>query len=324
MQEPSFWRDLRLEFQGLPDPVWSHTEAPGRLQASGPDFDIGGGDSSLRAQFRHLATHGGVALGVGRDDALRAWLATVRDYLTEERSPWCTESQSERWEGGSIEKRELTLSAIRPHPHQHHASDEDHELAERVDVIRRNGPNTLLIVTADDPGYVVLDDEWEHLTYRACVLANVTSLTCGVRAADNPGALREVTFCELDCISMASAALCRKRETEAFALQTEPPVGRPVMPGAESSLLAPESTPQSRPDRVDDFLERCNRECQGSGKLQKKDIWTLAHHTTPRQFEYWQRGDQKTTSADEKNFERILEMTPRDFIEAVVRKRSPR
>ena len=322
MQEPSFWRDLRLEFQGLPDPVWSHTEAPGRLQASGPD--IGGGDSSLRAQFRHLATHGGVALGVGRDDALRAWLATVRDYLTEERSPWCTESQSERWEGGPIEKRELTLSAIRPQPHRRHASDEDHELAERVDVIRRNGPNTLLIVTADDPGYVVLDDEWEHLTYRACVLANVTSLTCGVRAADNPGALREVTFCELDCISMASAALCRKRETEAFALQTEPPVGRPVMPGAESSPLAPESTPQSRPDRVDDFLERCNREYQGSDKLQKKDIWTLAHHTTPRQFEYWQRGDQKTTSADEKNFERILEMTPRDFIEAVVRRRSPR
>ena len=322
MQEPSFWRDLRLEFQGLPDPVWSHQEAPGRLYASGPD--IGGGDSSLRAQFRHLATRGGVALGAGRDDALRAWLATVRDYLTEERSPWCTESQSERWEGGPIEKRELTLSAIRPHPHQHHASDEDHELAERVDVIRRNGPNTLLIVTADDPGYVVLDDEWEHLTYRACVLANVTSLTCGVRAADNPGALREVTFCELDCISMASAALCRKRETEAFALQTEPPVGRPVMPGAGSAPRAPESTPQSRPDRVDDFLERCNREYQGSDKLLKQDIWTLAHHTTPRQFEYWQRGDQKTTSADEKNFERILEMTPRDFIEAVVRKRSPR
>ena len=324
MQEPSFWRDLRLEFQGLPDPVWSHTEAPGRLQASGPDFDIGGGDSSLRAQFRHLATHGGVALGVGRDDALRAWLATVRDYLTEERSPWCTESQSERWEGGPIERRELTLSAIRPQPHRRHASDEDHELTERVDAIRRNGPNTLLIVTADDPGYVVLDDELEHLTYRACVLANVTSLTCGVRAADNPGALREVTFCELDCISMASAELCRKRETEAFALQTEPPVGRPVMPAAESSLLAPVPTPQSRPDRVDDFLERCNREYQGSDKLLKQDIWMLAGHKKARQFEYWQRSDQKTTSADKKNFKRILEMTPHAFIDAVVRRRSPR
>ena len=322
MQEPSFWRDLRLEFQGLPDPVWSHTEAPGRLQASGPD--IGGGDSSLRAQFRHLATHGGVALGVGRDDALRVWLATVWDYLTEERSPWCTESQSERWEGGPIEKRELTLSAIRPQPHRRHASDEDHELTERVDAIRRNGPKELLIVTADDPGYVVLDDECEHLTYRACVLANVTSLTCGVRAADNPGALREVTFCELDCISMASADLCRKHETEAFALQTEPPVGRPVMPAAGSAPRAPVSTPQSGPDRVDDFLERCNREHQGSGKLLRKDIWTLARHKTPRQFQYWQRGDQKASLADNVIFERILKMTPRDFINAVVRKRSPR
>ena len=279
MQEPSFWRDLRLEFQGLPDPVWSHQEAPGRLQASGPD--IAGGDSSLRAQFRHLATRGGVALGAGRDDALRVWLATVWDYLTEERSPWCTESQSERWEGGPIEKRELTLSTIRPQPHRRHASDEDHELTERVDAIRRNGPNTLLIVTADDPGYVVLDDECEHLTYRACVLANVTSLTCGVRAAGDPGALREVTSCELDCISMASAELCRKLETEAFTLQTGPPVGRPVMPAAESSLLAPVPTPQSRPDRVDDFLERCNREYQGSDKLLKQDIWMLAGHKKP-------------------------------------------
>ena len=322
MQEPSFWRDLRLEFQGLPDPVWSHQEAPGRLQASGPD--IAGGDSSLRAQFRHLATRGGVALGAGRDDALRAWLATVQDYLTEERSPWCTESQFDRWEGGPIEKRELTLSTIRPQPHRRHASDEDHKLTKRVDAIRRNGPKELLIVTADDPGYVVLDDELEHLTYRACVLANVTSLTCGVRAADNPGALREVTFCELDCISMASADLCRKHETEAFALQTEPPVGRPVMPAAGSAPRAPVSTPQSGPDRVDDFLERCNREHQGSGKLLRKDIWTLARHKTPRQFQYWQRGDQKASLADNVIFERILKMTPRDFINAVVRKRSPR
>ena len=324
MQEPSFWRDLRLEFQGLPDPVWSHKEAPGRLQASEPDFDIGGGDSSLRAQFRHLATRGGVALGVGRDDALRAWLATVRDYLKEERSPWCTESQSERWEGGPIEKRELTLSAIRPQPHQHHASDEDHELTERVDAIRRNGPNTLLIVTADDQGYVVLDDEWEHLKYRACVLANVTSLTCGVRAAGNPGAIREVTFCELDCISMASAELCRKLETKAFALQTEPPVGRPVMPADGSSPLAPVSTPQSRPDRVDDFLERCNREHLGPRPLVRKNLWMLAGHRTARQFQYWQSCHQKASLADKKNFERILEMTPHAFIEAVVRRRSPR
>ena len=123
---------------------------------------------------------------------------------------------------------------------------------------------------------------------------------------------------------MASAELCSKRETEAFALQTEPPVGRPVMPAAESSLLAPESTPQSRPDRVDDFLERCNREYQGSDKLLKQDIWMLAGHKKARQFEYWQRSDQKTTSADKKNFKRILEMTPHAFIDAVVRRRSPR
>ena len=170
----------------------------------------------------------------------------------------------------------------------------------------------------------MLDDEWEHLKYRACVLANVTSLTCGVRAAGDPEVLREVTSCELDCISMASAELCRKLETKAFALQTEPPVGRPVMPADGSSPLAPVSTPQSRPDRVDDFLERCNREHLGPRPLVRKNLWMLAGHRTPRQFQYWQRSDQKASLADKNNFERILEMTPRDFINAVVRKRSPR
>ena len=68
--------------------------------------------------------------------------------------------------------------------------------------------NELLIVTADDQGYVVIDDEREDRKYRACVLAGVTSLTCDVRSASNPGAREDVLVDTIDCISVASADLC--------------------------------------------------------------------------------------------------------------------
>ena len=50
----------------------------------------------------------------------------------------------------------------------------------------------------------------------------------------------------------------------------------------------------------------------------------LARHKTPRQFQYWQSWHQKASLADNVAFERILEMTPHAFIDAVVRRRSPR
>ena len=71
-------------------------------------------------------------------------------------------------------------------------------------------------VLADDQGYMVIDDELEHLKYWACVQAKVTSLTCAVRVAGDIGTTQTGVVVELDCISVASAELCGRLETEAF------------------------------------------------------------------------------------------------------------
>ena len=194
---------------------------------------------------------------------------------------------------------------------------------EWVERIQREGMNVLLIVTADDHGYVVIDDEHEDLKYRACARAGVTSLTCDVRSASNPGAMEDALVDTIDCISVASVDLCGKLETEAFRRQIAPPVERPVTPPDGSTTLTPVTTPPTRRERVDDFLARCNREYTGSGKLRRTDIWTFAGHTTGRQFEYWQIEDEhKTTDGDRRNFDRILRMTPQAFIHDRAKKQS--
>ena len=89
MQPSSFWHGLRSEFRELPDPVWSDRDAPDRLHAS---LDrIRGGDASRRAQFKHLASRGGLALYSGRGldsdllDAFWVRLDEVHAYLKEEK-----------------------------------------------------------------------------------------------------------------------------------------------------------------------------------------------------------------------------------------------
>ena len=252
---------------------------------------VRGGDASLRAQFKHVAGLGGMALcaerGFGADlfDAVWMWEDAVTAYLKEEKNPWYTECRSTRWKPGPAEKQELALSAIRPrHDEPHYTVDEALRFDAWVERIQWEGMNELLIVTADDQGYVVIDDEHEDLKYRACALAGVTSLTCDVRSASNPGAMEDVWVVDIDCISVASADLCGRLETEAFGRQIAPPVERPATPPDGSATPAPVATPPTRRARVDDFLTRCNREYTGSGKLNRTDIWTLAHQRPTGSF----------------------------------------
>ena len=174
MQPPSFWRNLEARFRGLADPVWADTDAPARLHLS--DGKVRGGDASLRSRFKNVAGLGGMALcadrGFGADvfDGVWMWEDAVTAYLKEEKNPWYTECRSTRWKPGPAEKQELALSAIRPrHDEPHYTVDEDLLFDEWAERIQREGMNVLLIVTADDQGYVVIDDEHEDLKYRACV-----------------------------------------------------------------------------------------------------------------------------------------------------------
>ena len=248
MQPPSFWHDLGAKFQGLPDPVWAHTDAPDRLHMS--NGEVRGGDASLRSRFKDVAGLGGMALcadrGFGADvfDGVWMWEDAVTAYLKEEKNPWYTECRSTRWKPGPAERRELTLSAIRPQHDKRHCIEDEADLLNRwVEAIQLEGMNELLIVTADDQGYVVIDDEREDRKYRACVLAGVTSLTCDVRSASNPGAREDVWVVAIDRISVASADLCGRLETEAFGRQIAPPVERPAARPDGNATPAPVATP---------------------------------------------------------------------------------
>jgi hypothetical protein len=82
------------------------------------------------------------------------------------------------------------------------------------------------------------------------------------------------------------------------------------LPGCERAVL------------VDDFLGRCNREAGLEVELVRKHISLAVGHKYPRQFQYWQASDPRATAADNRNFGRILRMTPAEFVKVLREKRA--
>lgn len=79
MTLPALWRDLRREFEQLPDPGLLEASAPRRLKASGGE--IVGGTASLRFQFTQFAQRGGILLGASRKTAVAKWLRRLQADL---------------------------------------------------------------------------------------------------------------------------------------------------------------------------------------------------------------------------------------------------
>lgn len=99
----------------------------------------------------------------------------------------------------------------------------------------------------------------------------------------------------------------------------------PIRAGNENSTetLPPTSLANERWDRrsqVDDFLKRCNAVSLNS-KVLRRHIWLSVGHSKPRQFEYWQSGSAKTTAEDERNFQRIMQTVPEEFVDLLRKKR---
>ena len=72
---------------------------------------------------------------------------------------------------------------------------------------------------------------------------------------------------------------------------------------------------------VDAFLLECNRRLAAGSNVRRKHIWLAAGHANARQFQYWQRGSDKATEEDARNFRRILSMPPGEFL-ALLKKKS--
>lgn len=67
-------------------------------------------------------------------------------------------------------------------------------------------------------------------------------------------------------------------------------------------------THTSRKKQVEQFLRQCNSLSQP--RIYKRHIWQCVGHVKGRQFEFWQACSHKATSADHRNFTRILDMDP--------------
>jgi hypothetical protein len=77
---------------------------------------------------------------------------------------------------------------------------------------------------------------------------------------------------------------------------------------------------RTRREIVNDFLEACNQVPGVRRKIIQKDIWTVARHQSPRQFQYWVAGDDKATATDDRVFPRLLEMTPEQFVKKLAQR----
>jgi hypothetical protein len=85
-------------------------------------------------------------------------------------------------------------------------------------------------------------------------------------------------------------------------------------------LKAEDQIASDRRARVRAFLGACRREFPDI-KFSRMLIWKSARHAASRQFEYWQANSPKATRADDDNFNRVLAMNPRRFVEILKEER---
>jgi hypothetical protein len=106
------------------------------------------------------------------------------------------------------------------------------------------------------------------------------------------------------------AASRRNRAARATKEATKPPANAPTAEVGTAQLA-------SRRREVDDFITKVLAEKE---KIRRKDICKVAGYKDNTEFERYQRGDPRTTAAARKNFDRVLKMTPNEFIACLEKK----
>lgn len=112
---------------------------------------------------------------------------------------------------------------------------------------------------------------------------------------------------------------------------------RPATPGSsphEARVELAESTVPAQPttaangqtgtDRraaIDAFIGKL---AEAGHRITRKDIWTVAGYEDPTEFERFQRGASRATRSAAMAFNRVLNMEPRDFIQLLEKKSSPK
>jgi len=126
--------------------------------------------------------------------------------------------------------------------------------------------------------------------------------------------------CATYCVRLEQLAL--ERDADIPARFAETAESQPSITSEMSESEKPAKVPlgpakdpeKSRREIVDQFLKACNQEAGIGSRVTRKSIWRLAGHRHARQFEYWQEESPKATGEDNRNFGRLLGLSPSDFI----------
>jgi len=97
-------------------------------------------------------------------------------------------------------------------------------------------------------------------------------------------------------------------------------VGDNTGAGSEQPAALPDGSKRTGTrERIDAFISKLN---EAGSKISRKDMWTVAGYTDRTEFERFQRDAPRSTRSGRANFNRVLQMTPRDFMAALKKKAS--
>lgn len=97
--------------------------------------------------------------------------------------------------------------------------------------------------------------------------------------------------------------------------------GNPAMKEPGPPSVTDSNNPEDLAALVSNFLQQCNEVVSVGDKVIRKHIWQSVGHSRARQFQYWQERSDKATDEDDRNFRRVLTMSPAEFI-SILRKKS--
>lgn len=309
MSDSKFWRNLASEFRAL-DPHgalradWDYIVSSGDLTG----WRLAGADHTLRVQFEALARRAGSASADRSGmDLLIVWFdALRRESPNFEYGAYLTEMHDDGTDGphhqlGTI-PHICVASADYCNVLESRAVDAEH--VAKIEQARRSDPRN----------WSPLRQQWE--AYKA-----IKELVHGPHE-EIPESLVRMALAQQYGISPEEVTSEQIRFEVSGLLRDYPAIrlipSQPVEEPRKSAVQpktcvdAQGTANLDRRVRIDQFLEACQKFSQA--RLTRKHLWRAAGHRSGRQFEYWQNGSEKATGEDNRNFERILAMSPKEFV----------
>jgi hypothetical protein len=300
--DSDFWKALGDEFRSVEDcarvnALWVENGQT----VSGVEWQLTG-KLSPRLRFEALARRSGSRLDPHCSDPFIAWLGALREVKSDLVS-------SSGIVGTFPAGRIQCVCAV---------SADYCKLLESVALQQEHAANAEKVKQSDPRNWSPLRQEWEAFKI-------IKTLGTGPRE-QIPEAVVRLALAKQYGVKPGDVTWKQIRHEVADLLRHYPAITIiPTDPNnsfGELPLQETDSNPtaDNKPDckarriaEVAAFLAECNK--HSTTRIYKKHIWRSAGHTRARQFEYWQDcNDAKATAEDQRNFPRILNYSPEEFV----------